>query len=180
MASHVTKIVDEIIKNKDQSIIIDGTREQLSIIIKFLINILLASQPSKTIVENLISYIFTELEELGLSLQKCRDQGYDIGVDRRGEKVVSRNVYLPLIHLLIFTFWASQLEFEREVQHRLVVKQILFLVCYNCSTLCLPALVRGGILEALEILIAKTTFRNQLGMLGRIRESGLIPTMQYM
>ncbi|KAJ0170969.1 hypothetical protein K1T71_013741 [Dendrolimus kikuchii] len=100
MASHVkTKIVEKIINNKYYSIILDCTRdvsrvEQLSIIIRFL-NTKTAEieehfigfiAVEKTTAESLTNYIITELEQLGISLQNCRGQGYDNGANMRGEK----------------------------------------------------------------------------------------------
>lgn len=100
MASHVkTEIVEKIINNKYYSIILDCTLdvsrvEQLSIIIRFF-NTKTAEieehfigfiAVEKTTAESLTNYIITELEQLGISLQNCRGQGYDNGANMRGEK----------------------------------------------------------------------------------------------
>nr|XP_026494845.1 zinc finger MYM-type protein 1-like [Vanessa tameamea] len=99
MASHVkSEIVGKIIHNKYYCIILDCTRdvscvEQLSIIIRFF-NTKTAEieehfigfiAVEKTTAESLTNYIITELEQLGISLQNCRGQGYDNGVNMRGE-----------------------------------------------------------------------------------------------
>ncbi|XP_023241006.1 zinc finger MYM-type protein 1-like [Centruroides sculpturatus] len=99
MASHVkAQIVDKIIKNKYYSIILDCTRdvsrvEQLSIIIRvFNTNTSIEEHfigflaVEKTTAESLTNYIITELEQLGISLQNCRGQGYDNGANMSGEK----------------------------------------------------------------------------------------------
>ncbi|KAJ0179288.1 hypothetical protein K1T71_005000 [Dendrolimus kikuchii] len=84
MASHVkTKIVEKIINNKYYSIILDCTRDVSPEIEEHFIGFIAVE---KTTAESLTNYIITELEQLGISLQNCRGQGYDNGANMRGEK----------------------------------------------------------------------------------------------
>ncbi|KAK9685609.1 hypothetical protein QE152_g37908 [Popillia japonica] len=56
----------------------------------------------KTTAESLSNYIITELEQLGISLQNCRGQGYDNGANMRGEKSAVQKRILDINPLAYF------------------------------------------------------------------------------
>ncbi|KAK9723445.1 hypothetical protein QE152_g19216 [Popillia japonica] len=56
----------------------------------------------KTTAESLTNYIITELEQLGISLQNCRGQGYDNGANMRGEKSAVQKRILDINPLAYF------------------------------------------------------------------------------
>ncbi|KAK9754426.1 protein of unknown function (DUF4371) [Popillia japonica] len=56
----------------------------------------------KATAQSLTNYIITELEQLGISLQKCRGQGYDNGANMRGEKSAVQKRILDINPLAYF------------------------------------------------------------------------------
>ncbi|GBP53170.1 Zinc finger MYM-type protein 5 [Eumeta japonica] len=157
MASHVkTEIVEKIINNKYYSIILDCTPdvsrvEQLSINIRFF-NTKTAEieehfigfiAVEKTTAESLTNYIITELEQLGISLQNCRGQGYDNGANTRGEKSGVQKRIIEIYPLAYFLpCGCHSWNFILGDAASSCVQAKSFLVCYKGCSLSLPAQVR--------------------------------------